>query len=217
MADEVDRDREERRRPYHHGDLRNALVEAGLRVLERDGASALNLREVARMAGVSHAAPYRHFADKQALLAAIADDGFNQLAARVRAAIEHAGEQAHAQLLEAGRAYLRFAVDRPHHLRLMFSGVVGKRAPETLLYAVSKSAFALLVGIMRHGQDQGVFREGDPVELSLTCWSLMHGLAMLLIEDQLPVSPEQQAMVDDLADMCIQRLCDGIATVQHEI
>ena len=88
-------------REYHHGDLRNALIQAGLAILAEEGTHALSLRAAARRSGVSHAAPYRHFADKEALLAAIAEQGFNTLAASVRAAIVRFPDSPAAQLEEA--------------------------------------------------------------------------------------------------------------------
>src|SRR5689334_1657694 len=94
---------------YHHGDLRNALIQAGLKILAKEGAQALTLREVARRANVSHAAPYRHFASKEALLAAIAEEGFNEFAARLQVVAQNNTSDPRAQLYEATRAYVQFA------------------------------------------------------------------------------------------------------------
>src|SRR5579871_5249220 len=99
-------------KPYHHGDLRHALIQAGLEMLSEGGAAALDLRKVARKAGVSHAAPYRHFADKQALVAAINEEGFRQLAERVQSTLQAAPDDAFEQLQGVARAYVLFAGER---------------------------------------------------------------------------------------------------------
>src|SRR5713101_10130495 len=96
-------------KPYHHGDLRNALIQAGLEMLSEGGAAALDLRKVAREAGVSHAAPYRHFADKQALIAAINEEGFRRLAERIQCALREVSDGAFEQLQAIARVYVQFA------------------------------------------------------------------------------------------------------------
>src|SRR4051812_30727887 len=123
---------------YHHGDLRNALIRAGQELLAAEGITGLDLRKVARAAGVSHAAPYRHFADKQALLAAIAEDGFYQLAQDIDDAIQQAPTTAAAQLEQLARAYVQFALDHPAHMREMFSGLTGEHAAYPQLHAAAK-------------------------------------------------------------------------------
>ncbi len=198
------------RRPYHHGDLRRALIEAGLALLAREGAGGLDLRKVAREAGVSHAAPYRHFADKQALLAAIAEDGFDKLAAQVDDAIANVSQEGLGQLQAAGRAYLHFAVERPAHLRLMFSAAVGDRQPGTSLYSASKAGLYLLAGIIERGQLAGEIVDGDPINIAQVIWSLVHGLAVLVIDNQLPIAVADTRAIDELTRSSIEALCQGI-------
>src|SRR5689334_17108440 len=110
-----------RRKPYHHGDLRRALIAAGIDLLAEGGATALDLRKVARRAGVSHAAPYRHFEDKRALLAAIAEEGFVRLAEQIHNAVSAA--QPDSQLLATASCYINFALSEPALAREMFSGL----------------------------------------------------------------------------------------------
>src|SRR5438552_2670358 len=98
MENSLDRTDRQRPKAYHHGDLRNALIQAGLELLAESGAAALDLRKVARKAGVSHAAPYRHFADKQALIAAINTEGYRRLAERIRQGLREVSDDAFAQL-----------------------------------------------------------------------------------------------------------------------
>ena len=175
----------DRSRRYHHGNLRNALIHAGLDILATQGIQGLSLREVARRTGVSHAAPYRHFANKEALLAAIAEEGFGRLAAVTRATIACFPDDPRAQLGAAHEAYVRFALENPDQLRVMFSGLLtGPGRPDTL-QAAAEAAFGLLVGIVETGQRAEVLREGDPVRLAVAAWTMMHGLAVILVEGQL--------------------------------
>jgi AcrR family transcriptional regulator len=195
---------------YHHGDLRNALIQAGLAILAEEGAHALSLRAAARRSGVSHAAPYRHFPDKEALLAAIAEQGFNTLAATVRAATARFPDNPAAQLEEAGWAYVQFALQHPAHLRVMFGGMIGTPAAHSAMRVAGATAFTLLVEIMRTGQRAGVIVDGSPEQLALTSWSLVHGLAMLLIEQQLPAGLESAEAHERLTRQCGDLLYQGL-------
>ena len=199
-------------RRYHHGDLRNALIQAGLGILATEGLHALSLRAVARRAGVSHAAPYRHFAHKEALLAAIAEEGFARLAATTRAAIAPFPDDPRAQLLAAHAAYVRFALDHPDHLRVMFSGLLtGPDRPATL-QAAAEAAFGLLVGIVQAGQQAAVLTEGEPVRLAVAAWALMHGLAVILVEHQLAPPAVGANSPDHVARLLAQILYAGMGT-----
>jgi len=176
---------------YHHGDLKNALIAAGLAVLASDGVERLTLREVARRAQVSHTAPYRHFANKEALLAAIAEDGFAQLTAALAAALPPAPAtaiSATTQVVTAGLAYVQFAQQQPAIFRLMFSQIVGDRSQHPALYLAAKRAFATLLEIVAAGQSQGEFVAGPADQQTTALWAMMHGLAMLVIDNQIPPS-----------------------------
>lgn len=189
---------------YHHGDLRNALIDAGLEILAKEGNKALSLREVARRAGVSHAAPYRHFADKEALVAAIAQDGHQKLARGMREAAALFPEAPCRQLIQTGKAYVQFALDNPGHLRVMFRECEHYPfdAPDT---------FGLLVDIIRNGQAAGSITSGDPEQLALTTWSTVHGLAFLLIEESSHI-PKGKLQADTAVEACIHTLLDGLGT-----
>ena len=173
-----------RRRTYHHGNLRAALVEAALGLVTREGVEALTLRGVARLAGVSPAAPYRHFADKRALLAAVAEEGFRLLASALRAA-GGAGADALARFRARGPAYVTFATGHPSHFRVMFGRELADRRGYPGLQDAAQAAFDALVEGMTEAQRAGVVGEGDPRELGLTAWSAMHGLATLLLDGRL--------------------------------
>ena len=111
---------------YHHGDLKNALIKAGVEILSTEGVGGLSLRKVAKQAGVSHAAPYSHFADKQALIAAISTEGFKQLYARLETVRETYKKAPQSLLIETAWAYIQFALNEPDRFKLMFSSVLEK-------------------------------------------------------------------------------------------
>ncbi|HEU5103064.1 MAG TPA: TetR/AcrR family transcriptional regulator [Roseiflexaceae bacterium] len=195
---------------YHHGDLRNALIRAAQALLAQEGIAGLDLRKVARAAGVSHAAPYRHFADKQALLAAIAEDGFHQLAARMDAALAQAPGAAADRLEQLARAYVQFALDQPAHMREMFSGLTVERAAYPDLHAAAKEAFGRVTQVVERGQAQGEIGPGDAANLSTVAWTQIHGIAMLLIEDQLPGVKNDPQAVAGLIAQCMRTLYTGL-------
>jgi AcrR family transcriptional regulator len=195
---------------YHHGDLRNALIRAGQALLAEEGIAGLDLRKVARAAGVSHAAPYRHFADKQALLAAIAEEGFYQLAQSLDTAIGQAPSNAADQLEQLAHAYVRFAIDHPAHMREMFSGLTVQRAAYPQLHAAAKQAFQRVIQVIERGQARHEIGPGAPADLSMVAWTQIHGIAMLLIEDQLPGLKDDEHAVAGLTAQCMRTLYAGL-------
>jgi AcrR family transcriptional regulator len=178
-------------RGYHHGDLRHALIEAGVALLAEQSAAGIDLRAVARRAGVSRTAPYRHFASKQELLVAIAEVGFQALEETLRAASGDADLET--RLLALMRAYVQFGLTRPAHLREMFSGISIDRAAHPLLYDAAKRCFSIIVNLCLAAQAVGIVRNEEATRQAMVIWSTAHGLAMLLIERQLP------GMLDDAA------------------
>ncbi|MBC8077831.1 MAG: TetR/AcrR family transcriptional regulator [Chloroflexales bacterium] len=202
-------------RAYHHGDLRNALIAAGRALLSEEGVSGLDLRKVARRAGVSHAAPYRHFADKQALLAAIAEDGFQRLGSSIDAALAAADAAPRDQLMALGWAYTQFALENPAHMREMFSGLTIDRATYPSLYAASKHIFNRTITMIQSCQARGALAAGDPTYITLAAWSQIHGLAMLLLEDQIPEARGNRVMAHELVRVCITTLYWGLAPLQE--
>lgn len=167
------------RAPYHHGDLRAALLAAAEALLAAGG--ALSLRAVAKAAGVSHAAPYHHFANLDALLAAVSARGFGDLAAAMRGA--QAGEGTAAALVGHCTAYVAFALARPAVFRLMFSPLLQHKAEYPELQAAADEAFHVLLQAARAHASEG----GD--ELALAGWSLAHGLASLAVDGALATAP----------------------------
>jgi len=185
---------------YHHGDLRRALLDAALAVLTEADARALTLREVARRAGVTHAAPYRHFADKDALLAAVAEEGFRTLTAEMREGLRAAGEDPVGHLEALGVAYVRFALAHPAHFEVMFGPELPWHKEHSALHEAADATFALLVASVQSAQAAGKLRGSQPLLPALLCWCTVHGLATLLVhgnfkhvEDQLPATPQEVA------------------------
>ncbi|MFO1428670.1 MAG: TetR/AcrR family transcriptional regulator [Candidatus Competibacteraceae bacterium] len=164
---------------YHHGNLRAALVEAGLQLVEETGIEALTLREAARRAGVSQTAPYRHFADKEALLAAVAAAGFKALQQALSEAATGIGD-INRRLPRLGQAYVHFALDHPGLFRLMFGAGIGDKQPYPLLQQAAQAAYALLEDTMRAYLSGG----HDIPAATVAAWSLVHGLASLLLDRQ---------------------------------
>lgn len=174
-----------KRRPaYHHGDLPRALLREAVRVIEKEGISALTLRAVGQRVGVSRTALYRHFADKSSLLAAVAAEGFRTLRSLLsRAWDAHGGRR---QGFEAmGVAYVRFAVGHPSHYRVMFGGYINQVADDSPLAQEGGAAFQVLVDAIVSLQQHGVIRRDHPQELAQYIWATVHGIAMLAIDGQL--------------------------------
>jgi AcrR family transcriptional regulator len=174
-----------RKRAYHHGNLRQALIDAALELIEQRGVPALTLREVARRVGVTHAAPHRHFADRAALVAAVAEQGFRGLRAHMEAVRASAPARAVSQRLRAlGVAYVQYALAHPAHLRVMFSPEVADKSRYPELAAAAQEVHETLVSQIVEGQREGAVAPGDPDELSFAAWSMVHGCAILLIDGQ---------------------------------
>ncbi|WTF14630.1 TetR/AcrR family transcriptional regulator [Streptomyces sp. NBC_01601] len=167
-------------RPYHHGDLRAALLESAERTLREKGAGALSLRELARATGVSHAAPGRHFKDKQALLDALALAGYQRLDQALSAASTDGHDADFEQRMTAlARAYLGFAVDNPELLELMFARKHDPDSSDRLAAAVDQSLGAL-TRTFADAQERGEIVQGDPERITLVAAASLHGLAALI-------------------------------------
>lgn len=187
---------------YHHGDLRQGLLEAALALLKTKDVKSLSLREVARQAGVSHTAPYRHFADKASLLEAVAEEGFVEFGHYLKEAVANANAEPMESLKATGEAYVRYALDHPTHFRVMFSHFPAAPSPDSNLPATAAGTFQILVDIIASGQAEGVFKAGDPAELAVGRWALVHGLAMLLLDGMLPGRPNNKSPQNDKTDPC---------------
>ncbi len=195
-----------RKQPYHHGDLRRSLLEAALQLIDEQGVAALTLRAVARRVGVSHAAPYRHFNDRESLVAAVAEEGFRGMLAALQAAAERAARNKADGLTALGVAYVEYALAHPSALRVMFATELADRARYPALAAVSSVTHDVLVQRVSEAQAAGRVVAGDPQELAFAAWSMVHGCAMLLLDGQMP-----DAVPRDLAKAVTRCLELGLA------
>jgi len=190
------------RKPYHHGHLRQALLTAAIRLIAEAGPTAFTLRAVARRAGVSHNAPYRHFRDKDDLMAAVATQGFQEL---TEAMLDAAGRNSNplAQLKGAGLAYTAFALRRPEHFTVMFDVAISEGEHSEAAQA-GKQAFGTLVTFIRRCQEGKMLPSGDPLRAALLAWSMVHGIAKLAITGRLPY--RSRAGVMKFAEFAVDEL-----------
>ena len=192
-------------RPYHHGNLRAALLTQAEQTLREHGLEGLSLRDLARQIGVSHGAPRRHFSDRQALLDALAEGGFARLGAELRAAAEHAGADYEARLRAGAKAYVRFAVGDAALLELMFAGKHREQAGA--LHEAADRAFAVILELIEEGQATGLLEPDDPERIGLLLFATMQGIAALVTSGI--VAPGE---VDSLVAHAIGRFLHGSRT-----
>lgn len=198
-------------RPYHHGNLRRALLDEALATVRAEGVAGVTLREIGARLGVSRTALYRHFADKRALLSAVATEGFHALREALVSAWEDGGRGEDA-FRAMGVAYVRFALANPPHYRVMFSGSVDPQAHDPELVAEGQGAFQALVDALAALQRDGVVRRDDDTALMAThVWALVHGVAMLAIDGNL----REPGAVEALMQYALDRLKTGIADPAH--
>lgn len=168
-------------RPYHHGDLRRVVIETAECMLNETRSWQFTLREVARRAGVSHAAPYRHFPDKAALLSELALRGFDQLAVSLTRAITGGGSSVRTQFVAVANAYIAFGTAYPGQYRLMFSAEAGKKE-DIHLDRRAMAGLDVLVSLLERGQKENVFKRVPLPGLAAGCWAQVHGLTMLAMD-----------------------------------
>jgi len=190
---------------YHHGALHAALLEVAEKILERDGPDGVTLRAAARAAGVSHTAPVHHFGDLTGLLSELAAVGYRRFADHLTAAADAAGDAAPARLKAIGIAYVRFARAHPNLFLLMFRGKRLDRNRASLRSA-SEAAFAVVrdaIGNRRQGtgtKRKVVGAKSEGLASAVAAWSLVHGFAMLMIDDRLP----RDMATDELLDAVLE-------------
>lgn len=174
------------REKYHHGNLKQSLIDSGILILQEDGISALTLRSAARRAGVSHSAPYAHFTDKGALLAAISTQGFLMLDRQLSQAVEEHHDSPANLLVEFSWAYTRFALEYTALFKLMFSGILeDEHAYPEFMTAVRKT-YNKLIEVVKRCQSAGVLQNHPAEDTAIAIWSMVHGFVNLYIERQIP-------------------------------
>lgn len=193
---------------YHHGDLRQQIIDEALTWIEGESIVSLSLRGIARRLGVSHNAPYRHFPDKESLLVAIAETGFQKLCRALQQASKSNLEEPQKRLEAIGVAYIQYAVANSAYYRVMFSDrqLICGRYPE--LEQISQAAFTVLLNAIEAGQKSQIFIPGDPLQLARICWSMTHGVSMLAIDNQFDLSDDRELL--DLARMATSTVSKGL-------
>jgi AcrR family transcriptional regulator len=197
-----------RAKAYHHGDLGTALIQEAAGMIAEGGAASVTMRALGDRLGVSRAAAYRHFSDKNALLVAVAAAGFERLGERLAAVNAAAPRASIDRLRRLGAEYVRFAVENPAHYRLMYGreALVREELPE--LRAAANTLFEQLVEIFEAHQKAGRIKRQDPRGQAYVAWSAVHGLASLLIDGQITATDD----VEGLIRQTTRTLLDGIRT-----
>lgn len=170
---------------YHHGDLKNALIQAGVEILSKEGVGGLSLRKVAQRAGVSHNAPYSHFPDKQALIAAISTEGFKKLYDEIDAAVSSYPNDPLRQLQEIAWSYVQFAMNNKDTFKIMFSGILEKEKNYPAFVKISHQAFRRVVDVVQACQEIGILRVASPEMMAVSVWAQVHGITSLMLEGQI--------------------------------
>jgi|ERR1051326_3727998 AcrR family transcriptional regulator len=204
-----------RRRRYHHGDLRRGLIEAALKLIAERGPGGFTLREAARRAGVTHTAPYRHYASREALLVAVAEDGFTGLRDALEMAAKRTGEDPLAKLEAMGTAYVRYAVTHPSHFRVMFGGVIVDKFSHSRLAEATAAAFTPLVETIAACQAAGYVRDGIASDLAVPLLSTAHGFAWLLLDGQGSAAATDVATIETRTAQVTDAVYEGLRARRH--
>jgi len=200
-----------KKRAYHHGDLKAAMVEAALKLIAKHGPRGFSLSEAARLAGVTVGAPYRHFADKEALFRTVAAQGFVELCERIEVAAKTSPDNPRKRLVAIGAAYVRFAVERPSHFQVMFDSAIHRRKDPAVDVPADR-CFQILAETVH----QAAVRKDVRSEETLTAaiWALMHGHAMFAMDDSF-TNMEFQTPTETLVNGSLELLAETPALGSH--
>jgi AcrR family transcriptional regulator len=214
MRQSTKRDAEGKRikkRTYHHGALRAAMIEAALKLIAKHGPRGFSLSEAARLAGVSVGAPYRHFADKEALFSEIAAQGFVELSERIEAVAKTSPDDPRKRLVAIGMAYVRFAVERPSHFEVMFDSAIHRRKDSPVDVPADR-AYQILAETVHEAAAKKDVRSEET--LTAATWALMHGHAMFAMDNSF-TNMEFKTPVDTLVHDSFELLMETHALRSH--
>jgi AcrR family transcriptional regulator len=186
---------------YHHGDLKAAILQRAATLVAERGADGISLRELARAAGVSHAAPAHHFIDRRGLFTALATEGYQLLAAALT--------DARPKFIDAARAYVAFALDHPGHYEVMFDRSLYDEADPGLVAASTAAGAELNRGVATLTDGHA---KRDPEAAALAAWSLVHGFSLLWLNEAVDTSGDPVATIERLAGVLFDDFADGVAS-----
>lgn len=169
---------------YHHGDLKRVLLEVAIFLLQKEGYQSLSLRKIARLAGVSQSAPYRHYDDLEALYADIASEGFKLLTAKLKKVKSRYAKYPLLQFRESGIAYVEFAIKNPDLFQIMYGNQILSHSKYEYLIQSEEEAFQILKNILLECREQGLIKTNEIEQASMSAWTMVHGLAVLLAGKQ---------------------------------
>jgi AcrR family transcriptional regulator len=194
---------------YHHGNLKDSLIEEALEMIEKDGISSITLRELTKKLGTSRSAVYRHYSSKDDLIKAVIQAGFDKLDATVHPMLLGDGNILD-KLYKMGKAYMTFAIQNPNLYRTIFGNEIQKERNESCDINDAKDApgFHALVGLITQAQELALVKKDDAFMQSTVIWSMMHGISNLLIDGHLHI----QENIDELYELTFKTLLRGIAT-----
>ena len=205
-----------RKAEYHHGDLRKALIDAALKMLEKTPPSQLSMRELARSVNVSSAARFRHFKNKDELLAAISQQGFEIKKQFMLQAIEGAKGDPLQMYLGCGLAYFRMGLKYPQHFKLMMTSEVHPRQdkPDLALAAVKSFVVVrdMVESCQKKNKNKALLGQGDSYQLALMCWSLVHGFTILYADERLGWLGVNEKNAETLLTVLLQQFLKGAIT-----
>ena len=196
---------------YHHGNLRAALLAEAASMIAEGGVASVTMRSLGQGLGVSRAAPYRHFADKTALLVAVAAAGFERLRDRLQTVDADTPRPGVGRLRRMGEEYVRFAIENPAYYRLMYGREALTREDQPELRQAANALFEQFVDVIQAHQRSGVIKRQDPRTQAYVAWSAVHGLASLVIEGQILTAVD----VDGLIRQTTRTVLDGMR-VPHQ-
>ncbi|MCP4134408.1 MAG: TetR/AcrR family transcriptional regulator [bacterium] len=183
---------------YHHGDLKNSLVKTGIEIISKEGIHNLSIRNVAQKNDVSHTATYRHFKNKEELIAAIAEQGVLMLAKEFDKVIKKHPDDYITQLKEVGWAYIKFALDYVDYYRIIFGSYITNREDHPSFQRSYNETFMKLFLIVQQGQAKKKFKKGDTRAIAVSAWVFVHGYSFLLIEKQIEESAWKKTKLKNL-------------------